>query len=67
MANFPAANHEASEAGKCFATARYTACVFHLMRVMEVGVQEFGAVLSVAGEVEFEANILLFDVGRRLL
>src|SRR5579859_3823509 len=36
----PAVATDISEAGKCFATARWTAAVFHLMRVMEVGVQE---------------------------
>jgi hypothetical protein len=34
---FPAANFDIEEAGKCFATSRNTACVMHLMRVMEVG------------------------------
>jgi hypothetical protein len=33
---FASASFEISEAGKCFALGRYTACVFHLMRVMEV-------------------------------
>jgi hypothetical protein len=32
---------EAKEAGKCFAFERYTACAFHLMRIMEYVVQEF--------------------------
>jgi hypothetical protein len=36
------------EAGKCFALNRYTACVFHLMRVMESGVQKLGDKLSVS-------------------
>jgi hypothetical protein len=33
---------DAEEAGKCYALERPTACVFHLMRIVEVGVQEFG-------------------------
>ena len=33
---------------KCYACGRYTACVFHLMRVMEVAVQRFGKKLKVA-------------------
>lgn len=37
--SFPRANHEATEAGKCFATERYTACVFHLMRALEHGLR----------------------------
>ena len=47
MANFPAANHEASEAGKCFATARYTACVFHLMRVLEIALKSVSKGLAI--------------------
>ena len=35
------------EAGNCFAVGRYTACVFHLMRVMESAVQKFGKKLKI--------------------
>lgn len=35
------------EAGNCFALGRNTACVFHLMRVMERGVQKFGEKLEI--------------------
>jgi hypothetical protein len=35
------------EASKCLALGRYTACVFHLMRVMEIAVQAFGKKLDV--------------------
>lgn len=35
------------EASKCLALGRYTACVFHLMHVMEVAVQVFGKKLRV--------------------
>ena len=34
---FPSAALEIKEAGTCYATGRYTACVFHLMRVLEHG------------------------------
>ena len=34
---FPSAVDDIEEAGKCFALNRGTACVFHLMRVLEVG------------------------------
>jgi hypothetical protein len=37
---------DVEEANKCFALQRYTACVFHLMRVIEMGVQEFGLALG---------------------
>jgi hypothetical protein len=36
------------EAGNCYASGRGTATVFHLMRIMEVAVQEFGAKLGVS-------------------
>ena len=38
------------EAGNCYAMGRCTAMVFHLMRVMEFGVQELGVKLGVALE-----------------
>jgi len=44
---FPSAIDDISESGKCIAVGRFTASIFHLMRVMEVGVQEFGAKLKV--------------------
>jgi hypothetical protein len=38
---------DSSESVKCFALSRYTACIFHLMRVMEFGVQKLGDKLTV--------------------
>jgi hypothetical protein len=32
---------DVGEAGKCYALGRYTACVMHLMRVLEVGLKAF--------------------------
>jgi hypothetical protein len=46
--NFPFANFDIEEAGKCFATARYTACVMHLQRVLEVGLKSYGGFLGIA-------------------
>lgn len=47
------------EAGKCFAVGRYTACVFHLMRIMEFAVQYLGAKLGISLVTEKNwANIL---------
>lgn len=34
---FPSADEEIVSAGNCYATANYSACVFHLMRVVETG------------------------------
>jgi hypothetical protein len=36
---FPTANAEVIEAGNCFALDRFTACVYHLCRSMEVGMR----------------------------
>lgn len=44
---WPRLAEDSSEASKCFALGRHTACVFHLMRVMEFGVQQFGRKLGV--------------------
>jgi hypothetical protein len=44
---FPTIQYDMVEAGNCYALGRSTACVFHLMRIMEVGVQQFGTKLGV--------------------
>jgi hypothetical protein len=44
---FPLANFDIEEAGKCFALARYTACVMHLQRVLERGLKSYGKFLAV--------------------
>jgi len=46
--SFPKAAEDISRAGSCFALDQNTACVFHLMRVMEHCVQRFGRKLRVA-------------------
>lgn len=43
---FPKAAYDISEAGKCLACSRATASVFHLMRVVEVGIGRLGEALS---------------------
>ncbi|HEV2501160.1 MAG TPA: hypothetical protein VGY31_16435 [Terriglobia bacterium] len=45
---FPDAVFDMDEAGKCYATERATACVFHLMRVTEFGLQAIGRALGVS-------------------
>jgi hypothetical protein len=47
----PDAREDLSEAGNCFAVDRFTACVFHLMRVMERGVRDFGARLGIPEKI----------------
>jgi len=39
---FPDLLEDISESGNCYALDRYTACIFHLMRVVEKSVQQFG-------------------------
>jgi len=46
-AKFSNKSEDIAEAGKCLALVRPTAAVFHLMRVMEIGVRRFGDVLGV--------------------
>jgi len=43
---FPSIGVEIEEAAKCLALERNTACVFHLMRAMEVGLRSLGKALN---------------------
>ncbi|HVB53481.1 MAG TPA: hypothetical protein VNF24_04735 [Candidatus Acidoferrales bacterium] len=52
---FPSAAYDIEEAAKCLALERATACVFHLVRVLEVGLHELGAALGVP-DLEMQAN-----------
>jgi hypothetical protein len=45
--SFPSISFDAKEAGNCFASSRFTACVFHLMRVLEIGLAAFAEIFSV--------------------
>lgn len=45
---FPQSIEDAEEAANCIALGRYTASVFHMMRIMERGVQRLGKKLRVA-------------------
>jgi hypothetical protein len=44
---FPSANEDIAEAGKCLACGRSTACVMHLNRVAEVGLRALAKALNV--------------------
>ena len=50
--SFPAATFDIEEAGKCFALDRYTASVFHLFRVAEIGLRALAKQL----DVEYSIN-----------
>jgi len=45
---FPKANEEITQAGNCYATGSYTACVFHLMRAVEIGARKLVIALNAA-------------------
>lgn len=48
LARFPKIGPDVNSAVRCYALDQNTACVFHLMRVMEFGVQEFAKHLKVS-------------------
>jgi len=60
-AKFVDMNEDIAEAGNCFALGRYTACVFHLMRVMEKTVQKLadklGIPLTITSDMEWQVII----------
>lgn len=47
-AKFPSVFDDLEEAANCMAVARYTAAVFHVMRVLEVGLQALASKLSIS-------------------
>jgi hypothetical protein len=55
-----------AEAGSCFATGRFTACVFHLMRVMERSVQEFGGKLGIQLTNEKNWHNILEEINKAI-
>jgi hypothetical protein len=42
LRKFPSIGFDVEEASKCFALNRYTACVFHAMRILEIGLTALG-------------------------
>lgn len=59
---FPKAITDIQEASKCLAVGRFTACVFHLMRVMELSVQYLGGKLNQSNTNEGEWQTILNKV-----
>jgi hypothetical protein len=55
-----------AEAGKCLGFGRATASVFHLMRVMEAGVQKFGEALGVALVHEKVWQVILDQINKEI-
>lgn len=63
---FPSCEFDITEAGNCYAMGRGTSCVFHLMRVMEVGVQRFGDKLGVLLVTEKNWQVILDLVNKAI-
>jgi hypothetical protein len=60
---------ELDEAGKCFALGRPTACVFHLMRIMEIGIRALAGCLNIpdpAKPVEKNWGLILKRIKERI-
>jgi hypothetical protein len=47
---FPPSTVDIVEAGRCFALRRNTACVFHCMRVLEVGIRAVSEMVGIADD-----------------
>jgi HEPN domain-containing protein len=62
---FPTASEEIWEAANCLALSRPTACVFHLMRAMELAVQRLANRLDIT-KVEREWGKLLSDISKAI-
>ena len=57
-ANFGSASRDIKEAGTCYATDRATACVMHLMRVLEVGLSTLAGAVGVSFDRRNWENII---------
>lgn len=55
---FTDAIYDINEAGRCLATERNTACVLHLMRVLEIGLQSLAAKFAVSFDHKNWENII---------
>ena len=63
---FPSLQYDIVEAGNCYALGRPTAAVFHLMRIAEAGVQEFGSALGVTLANEKNWQNILDEVNKQI-
>lgn len=57
IGRFADLTEDSAEAGNCFALGRYTACVFHLMRIMETVVQQFATQLGATHKDETPLDV----------
>lgn len=65
-ATFPELQFDIVEAGNCFASGRGTAAIFHLMRIMEVGVQKLGDTLGVVLVAEKNWQNILDEINKKI-
>jgi hypothetical protein len=65
-AKFPNIQFDLVEAGNCYALGRGTAVVFHLMRIMETGVKEFGTTIGIALADEKNWQNILDEVNKKI-
>jgi len=59
---FPSALYDIVEAGRCLATERSTACVFHLMRIMEAGLKALAKKLTLSIDPDWTWQKILNEV-----
>ncbi len=65
-AKFPLMSEDIAEAGRCLGLDRTTASVFHMMRVVEIGVQLFGNKLGVSLTHEKNWQNILDEVNKAI-
>ena len=63
---FPNLQSDMEEAGNCLALGQGTACVFHLMRIMEAAVQEFGRALGIGSVETTNWQIILDQINKAI-
>jgi hypothetical protein len=63
---FPDIQFDMVEAGNCYALGRATACVFHLMRIMEKGLQRLGVKLNISFAQDKNWQNILNEVNKAL-
>lgn len=56
-ASYPSASHDIEQAGTCLSLGMSTACVFHCMRIMEIGLRACQAILDAGTSPNWGASI----------
>jgi hypothetical protein len=56
--SFPSASYDIAEAGNCYALGRNTACVMHLMRVLEKGLRALAAEVGLPFKTEAWGRVI---------